>query len=67
MKKWIKTTKSTSPSKPDAHRCAYVRTQLRKLIDGIEAEFTDVKDSDLWRTEYNKKSKQTSFEKFSYV
>ena len=67
MKKWMKSTKPSSPSKPDAHRCAYVRGQIRKLIDGIEAEFNEVKDSDLWRTQYHKKPKQPSYEKFSYV
>ncbi len=67
MKKWMKEKKSVPTSKPDAGRCAFVRGQIRKLIDGIEAEFNDVSDSELWRTQYHKKTKQTSYEKFSYV
>ena len=67
MKKWMKSKKPAPNSKLDASRCSYVRGQIRKVIDGFETEFNDISDSELWRTQYHKKSKQTSYEKFSYV
>jgi hypothetical protein len=67
MKKWMKSKKSVPTNKPDDRRCAFVRGQIRKFIDGIEAEFYEVSDHELWRTQHHKKSKQTSYEKFSYV
>lgn len=60
MKKWIKSKKALPTGKPTPDRCAYVRNQLRKLIDGLEAE-------DFIRTQYQKKQKQNFFKKFSYV
>ena len=67
MKKWIKSKKPASTNRPDAGRCAFVRGQIRKLIDGIEAEFYEVSERELWRTQHHKKTKQSSFGRFSYV
>ena len=60
MKKWMKSKKAIVTEKPTQTRCAYVRGQIRKLLDGIEAE-------ELIRTQYQKKQKQNFFQKFSYV
>lgn len=60
MKKWMKAPKSPAPSKPDARRPTTVRTQLRKLIEGLELE-------ELLRTQYQKKQEPYFFQKCSYV
>jgi hypothetical protein len=67
MKKWMTAKGPIPPRRSAATLDTSVRAQLRKLYDGRETGGDEVSDAELWRPSHHKKTKQTSYEKVSYV